>query len=325
MIGFAPSADGGLSGFAFAGDPLDRADHLRDDAGALVALWPQARILVLDKEGQAYADADGMLRPASGAELGGGPGTAIFLGLKQDQAWFAVADEAIAFTAPLRADLRRAAARWPAFESGAFALARALLHWQSRTRYCGICASAIEFRRAGYLGHCTGCGADHYPRVDPAVIVAVNDGQRLLLGRQANWPERRYSVIAGFVEPGETLEQTVIREVLEETRVRVRSSRYLAAQPWPFPGALMLGFTAQAEPDPPQVDGIELQDARWFSVDEIGAALQRDDNDDGEGILLSPSISIARSLIEHWYGGMITGASIESPALPALTGAQTSP
>ena len=101
--------------------------------------------------------------------------------------------------------------------------------------------------------------------MDPAVIVAVSDGERLLLGRQASWPARRYSVIAGFVEPGETLEQTVVREVFEETRVRVRSCRYLGAQPWPFPGALMLGFVADAEPDAPQVDG-ELEDARWFTV-----------------------------------------------------------
>ncbi|WP_454828738.1 NAD(+) diphosphatase [Pseudoxanthomonas wuyuanensis] len=307
MSGFARSIDAGLTGFAFAGDPLDRADHLRDDAEALAAMWPQARILVLDQDGQAYADANGGLQAPSGAELGGGPGAAIFLGLKQDVAWFAVAGDALAYTAPLRVGLRRAAADWPAFESGAFALARALLHWQSRTRYCGICASAIEFRRAGYLGHCTGCGADQYPRVDPAVIVAVSDGQRLLLGRQAAWPARRYSVVAGFVEPGETLEQTVAREVLEETRVRVRSSRYLAAQPWPFPGALMLGFAALAEPDPPQVDGMELEDARWFTAEDIGAALRRDDDDDGQGILLSPAISIARSLIEHWYAGMADG------------------
>ena len=137
------------------------------------------------------------------------------------------------------------------------------------------------------------------------MIVAVSDGRRLLLGRQANWPAQRYSVIAGFVEPGESLEQTVVREVFEETRVRVRSCRYLGAQPWPFPGALMLGFTADAEPDAPQVDG-ELEDARWFTVEEIAAARQRKDGD-ASGILLSPRISIARSLIEHWYEGVTAG------------------
>ena len=133
------------------------------------------------------------------------------------------------------------------------------------------------------------------------MIVAVSDGERLLLGRQAGWPAGRYSVIAGFVEPGETLEQTVAREVLEETGVRVRRSRYLAAQPWPFPGSLMLGFAAEAEPDEPRVDD-ELEDARWFGLDDIGAALERRDGD--TGLLLSPRISIARSLIEHWYRHM---------------------
>lgn len=294
-----------LSGFAFTGEPLNRADALRDDADALVRLWPTARVIVLDADGSAYADQDGQLLVTSGAAIGGGPGTAVLLGLHGETAWFSVEARALALTAPQRIDLRRAAASWPAAEASAFAFARAMQHWRSRTRYCGICAGAIEFRRAGYVAHCTQCATDHYPRVDPAVIVAVSDGQRLLLGRQANWPARRFSVIAGFVEPGESLEQTVVREVFEETRVRVRSCRYLGAQPWPFPGALMLGFTADAEPDPPQVDG-ELEEARWFDVDEIAAARLRKGEDDS-GILLSPRISIARSLIEHWYAGM-TGA-----------------
>ncbi len=290
-----------LSGHAFAGDPLDRADHLRADADALARLWPRARILLIDAEGRAGADAEGRPQAPSGAEVGGGPGTAIFLGLRGDTAWFAVPAQNVAAQPPRFVDLRSAAAAWPDAEAGTFALARALLHWQSRTRYCGVCAGAIEFRRAGYLGHCTRCGAEQYPRVDPAVIMAVSDGSRLLLGRQPGWPPRRYSVIAGFVEPGETLEQTVAREVLEETGVRVRRSRYLAAQPWPFPGALMLGFAAEAEPDEPRVDGIELEDARWFDAGEIGRALQRTQDDDGQGILLSPRISIARSLIEYWH------------------------
>jgi NAD+ diphosphatase len=291
-----------LSGFAFTGEPLNRADALRDDADALARLWPQARVIVLDADGNAFADETGRLLVATGAALGGGPGTAVLLGLHGDVAWFSMEAEALPLAAPQRIDLRRAAASWPATEASAFAFARAMQHWRSRTRYCGICGGAIEFRRAGYVAHCTQCGVDHYPRVDPAVIVAVSDGERLLLGRQANWPAHRYSVIAGFVEPGESLEQTVVREVFEETRVRVRSCRYLGAQPWPFPGALMLGFIADAEPDAPQVDG-ELEDARWFSVEEIAAARQRK-GEDASGMLLSPRISIARSLIEHWYEGI---------------------
>ncbi len=290
-----------LSGYAFADTPLDRADKLRDDAAALLGLWPQARILIVDDEGRAHADETGQAMVVTGAQLGGGPGAAIFLGLREAQAWFAVRADVVSFEAPQRIDLRRAAASWPAFEAGVFALARALLHWHAGTRHCGTCGGAVEFRRAGYQGACIQCGREHYPRVDPAVIVAVSDGERLLLGRQSGWPARRWSVVAGFVEPGESLEQTVAREVYEETRVRVRASRYLGAQPWPFPGALMLGFEADAEPDEPQVDG-ELEAARWFAVDEIGEALRREAaGDDGEGILLSSPISIARSLIEHWY------------------------
>lgn len=290
-----------LSGYAFADTPLDRADKLRDDAAALRALWPQARLLVVDDEGRAHADEAGQPLAITGAQLGGGPGTAIFLGLREGRGWFAMRAGAVSVEAPQRVDLRRAAATWPAFEAGVFALARALLHWHAGTRHCGSCGGAVEFRRAGYQGVCAQCGREHYPRVDPAVIVAVSDGERLLLGRQSGWPPRRWSVLAGFVEPGETLEQTVAREVFEETRVRVRASRYLGAQPWPFPGALMLGFEADAEVDEPQVDD-ELEAARWFDAEEVGAALRREaEGDDGEGILLSPPISIARSLIERWY------------------------
>ena len=275
---------------------------MRDDPAALAELWKQARVIVLGADGSAFADAEGDLLVTRGGTLAPGPGTAVFLGKQGHQAWFSVEAEVLSLQAPQRINLRRAAAAWPAAEAGMFAFARAMQHWRSRSRFCGVCGGANEFRRAGYVAHCTQCGADHYPRVDPAVIVAVSDGKRLLLGRQASWPAQRYSVVAGFVEPGESLEQTVVREVFEETRVRVRSCRYLGAQPWPFPGALMLGFVADAEPDVPQVDG-ELEDARWFTLEEIAAARQRKD-DDESGILLSPPISIARSLIEHWYAAM---------------------
>ena len=275
---------------------------MRDDPAALAELWKQARVIVLGADGSAFADAEGDLLVTRGGTLAPGPGTAVFLGKQGHQAWFSVEAEVLSLQAPQRINLRRAAAAWPAAEAGMFAFARAMQHWRSRCRFCGVCGGANEFRRAGYVAHCTQCGADHYPRVDPAVIVAVSDGKRLLLGRQASWPAQRYSVVAGFVEPGESLEQTVVREVFEETRVRVRSCRYLGAQPWPFPGALMLGFVADAEPDVPQVDG-ELEDARWFTLEEIAAARQRKD-DDESGILLSPPISIARSLIEYWYAAM---------------------
>ncbi len=293
-----PIQTGPLSGFSFVAEPLDRADALRDDAKALAALWPQARVLVIDAEGLCYADDHGDLLAPTGEEIGGGPGNAIFLGMRGPVAWFAVSSDVIALEVPGRMELRQAAGEWAHADSTAFAQARALLHWQRRTRYCSVCGGKVQFRRAGYTARCTQCRVEHYPRVDPAVIVAVSDGSRLLLGRQASWPANRYSVVAGFVEPGETLEQTVAREVMEETQVRVRSARYLGAQPWPFPGALMLGFEADAEPDMPTVNG-ELEDAGWFTVEQVGTALR------GEGtLLLSPPISIARALIEHWYRKM---------------------
>src|SRR5690606_3806195 len=160
----------------------------------------------------------------------------------------------------------------------------------------------VAFGRAGFVGHCAQCGNDHYPRVDPAVIMAVDDGQRLLLGRQPGWAPRRWSVLAGFIEPGESPEQAVAREVYEEAAVRVSGCRYLGAQPWPFPGALMLGFSARAWPDEPRVSG-ELEAARWFGREEVARALDAADDDDGHGPRLASPVSIAHALIRHWLAG----------------------
>ncbi|MCY7355251.1 MAG: NAD(+) diphosphatase [Lysobacter sp.] len=284
--------------FAFVDAALDRADHLRGDADALAAQWGHARILLIDGEGRALVGADNVMFAPDGAQVGGGPGAAVFLGLQGQQAWFAAQADTIELDAPQRIDLRSAAALWSPFEATLFAQARAMLHWRARHRHCGACGGEIAFVRAGWCGHCLQCNAEHYPRTDPAVIVAVTDGERLLLGRQASWPARRYSTLAGFVEPGESLEQAIAREVFEESGVRVRNSRYLASQPWPFPGSLMLGFTADAEPDVPQV-GDELEDARWFGLEEIGRAIGGASRDDE--LLLSPSISISRWLVECWY------------------------
>lgn len=298
--------------FAFVDGALDRADALRANADALHAYWSNARVLLLDGDGRTVGDDDGWLVAARGGDLCDAPGEAIFLGMRGDESWFAArlsddrhsdAQHASLQHASLpsrRLDLRAAAAQWTPFEATVFAQARAVLHWQQRHRFCGACGGAIAFQRGGWQGHCAQCGLDHYPRTDPAVIVAITDGERLLLGRQASWPARRYSTLAGFVEPGETLEQTVVREVMEESGVRVRSSRYLASQPWPFPSSLMLGFIAEAEPDPPQANE-ELEDARWFDRDEVGAALRGENTE--AGLLVSPSISISRWLIECWYAG----------------------
>lgn len=302
--------------FAFVAGALDRADALRDHPETLRGYWPNARVLVIDADGRTRATGgvDGGLLALQGQALFPVPehadAQAIFLGMAGDQAWFALHADALgaaeaearaAWDAAQSIDLRAAAAVWPAADATAFAQARAVLHWRARHRHCPSCAAALRYIRGGWLGHCDGCGLDHYPRTDPAVIVAITDGERLLLGRQASWPARRYSTLAGFVEPGETLEQAIAREVMEESGVRVRRSRYLGSQPWPFPSSLMLGFVAEAEPDAPRPDQ-ELEDVRWFHRDEVGAALRGETVD--AGLLLSPSVSISRWLIEAWYAGV---------------------
>src|SRR5690606_14671107 len=193
--------------FAFIDGALDRVEHLRNDAKRLAGLWPQARVLLLDAEGHALINAEGAALQATGASCGADCGDALLLGMDGEQAWFALATPAVAES---RIDLRSAAANWPVREATAFAQARAVLHWRARHRHCGACGSALTYERAGWLGRCPQCGLEHYPRTDPAVIVSVSDGERLLLGRQASWPARRYSTLAGFVEPGETLEQTIV-------------------------------------------------------------------------------------------------------------------
>jgi len=281
--------------FAFQHAGLDRAEALRLDADALAAHWPNANVLVIDQAGQArfFGAEDAPEFPRGEALAMERPSAASFLGLDGEQRWFALAAEHLPELPPATLDLRSAALRWPDLPAAIFAQARALLFWQQRNRYCGACGHELSLARGGFSANCGQCGIEHYPRTDPAIIVAVSDGERLLLGRQASWPEKRWSVLAGFLEPGESLEQTVAREVMEEAGVRVHSSSYVASQPWPFPSALMLGFRAEAEPQTVVV-GEELQDARWFSVDELMQQVA-----DGE-LLLSPKISISRWLIEDW-------------------------
>ncbi|MFN7182978.1 MAG: NAD(+) diphosphatase [Thermomonas haemolytica] len=288
--------------FAFVDGALDRADHLRTDPEALAALWPQAGVIALDARGQAPVDARGQLLELAAAALAGGSQDGTFLGLREGRAWFLA--EAAAPAAAGWLDLRSAAVQWPAWQATLFAQARALQHWHQRHRFCPACAGPLRLARGGWLGVCDACGSEHYPRTDQAMIAAITDGERLLLARQASWPRRRWSVLAGFVEPGETLEQTVVREVMEETGVRVHqhSARYLASQPWPFPGSLMLGFIARAEPDPPQ-PGVEIEAVRWFDAEEVRAALARDWSDadgPGDAIVLPSPISIARHVIRAW-------------------------
>lgn len=170
--------------------------------------------------------------------------------------------------------------------------ARGLLFWRSRHRHCGVCGSATAPRAAGHALRCTNaaCAAEFFPRIDPAVIVLITDGEHVLLGRQASWPPGRYSALAGFVEVGESLEDAVVREVHEEVGVRVRTVQYFASQPWPFPSSLMVGFLATAPRGALTLDG-ELEDARWHHVSEVTGA---------QAHVLPPPFTIARRLIDAW-------------------------
>ncbi len=183
----------------------------------------------------------------------------------------------------------------PADEAGLLAYARALAIWRARHRYCGACAAPTVATHAGHILVCSNpaCEQELFPRIDPAIIVLVSDGERALLGRQASWPPRRYSTIAGFVEPGESLEDAVAREVAEETGVIVTGARYDSSQPWPFPSSLMIGFQARAAADSRVQVSAELQDARWFTRAQLHA---------GEA-LAPPSQSISWRLIESWLKG----------------------
>ncbi len=180
-------------------------------------------------------------------------------------------------------------------ESGLLAYARALSIWRARHRHCGVCGAPTIATRAGHILSCTNtaCAQELFPRLDPAIIVLVSDGERALLGRQPSWPPRRYSTIAGFVEPGESLEDAVIREVAEETGVAVTGVRYDSSQPWPFPSSLMIGFRARAAPGSGVRVSGELEDARWFTRAQLNS---------GE-VLAPPTQSISWRLIETWLKG----------------------
>jgi NAD+ diphosphatase len=184
-------------------------------------------------------------------------------------------------------------------DAGMVAHAVALLNWHRRHGFCANCGARSESREAGHLRHCPSCGAEHHPRTDPVVIMLVHDGDRVVLGRQATWPAGRYSALAGFVEPGESLEEAVAREVREECGVRVTDVRYRSSQPWPFPTSLMLGFHARWSDGEPAIGDGELDDVRWFTRDAIA----------GGGVGLPPPQAIARRLIDEWLGRDAPGSA----------------
>ncbi|HQT89801.1 MAG TPA: NAD(+) diphosphatase [Acidiphilium sp.] len=230
----------------------------------------------------------------------------VFLGLWHDHPVFAAdlshhAEPLAALARPRGqfAELRAIASGLPASEAGLLATARGLLWWQSRHQFCGLCGGACTPERAGHVMRCTACRAEHFPRTDPAVIMLVYRDDRLLLGQSHKFPIDRnfFSTLAGFVEPGESLEETVRREVFEEVGVRVGDVTYEASQPWPFPASLMLGFRAEARTETITLDTNEMRAARWFTPADIA-------NRHALGFNLPPRDSIARRLIESFLAGL---------------------
>ena len=284
----------------FAGLALDRLDQHRTDPAWLAAAWQRGRLLVVDFEGRAPCRGDPLqLHAPPCADFDRLFDRATFLGCDGSAPWFAVAAETLDEAGRARLapwlGLREAAAVLAGFDSGLFAYAKALLLWQTRAAYCGACGSPTDVVRAGHARRCRAdrCGLEHYPRTDAAVIALVTDGPRALLGRQAGWPARRYSTLAGFVEPGESLEDTLRREVHEEAGIRVGACRYHSSQPWPFPASLMLGFRAEAADRELRL-GDELEHAMWIDAGSLLDAVERRE------IGLSPPISISFRLIADW-------------------------
>jgi NAD+ diphosphatase len=258
-----------LSDFAFRHTGLDRAEPMRTHPAELDAAWAAAHLLVLNEKGEAccYSASD-IYYPATRVSLRR-PESATLLGFEAGQPYFALPLDAVAHAPYEVIGIRAAAVEWPEKDAAIFAQAKAILHWQAQSKFCGRCGGLLDLKTAGY------------------------SGEHLLLGRQAAWPEKRWSLLAGFVEPGETPEQTVVREVWEESGVRVARVRYVASQPWPMPMALMIGYDAYA---PMQTINIsdELQAARWFRRDELNALVAA-----GE-LTLPDTLSISRYLIMRW-------------------------
>jgi NAD+ diphosphatase len=292
----------------FAGPFLDRRAELRDDPSWVAAARgdPATRYVL-------GCGATQLVSGGSSVEIAFLDGSHALVSAARDDeltllGWFRGArcvlievgdPEAIRDFLPAEAELRELrplAPLLPPDSAALLAYARALALWKARHRHCGVCGSPNQPARAGHVMRCmrSGCGTEFFPRLDPAIIVLVTDttGERILLGRQAAWAPGRYSTIAGFVEPGESLEDAVIREVDEETGVKVGAVEYIASQPWPFPSSLMLGFRAVARTRDISLRDGELEDARWFTRADLAAGHPA----------LPPAGAISALLIDAWFG-----------------------
>src|SRR4051794_34621157 len=259
---------------------------------------PATRAVVATSDG-VLVESDGSPALVGLADLPADAET-VLLGVDGDGAAVFAADPGAERGAALRpaaamVGLRDVGAMSALADANLLAHATGLLNWHRRHRFCANCGSPTASAEAGYVRTCPNCGAQHHPRTDPVVITLVHDGERVLLGRNANWPERRFSCLAGFVEPGETLEEAVAREVGEEAGVTVSDVRYVSSQPWPFPASLMLGFEATYAGGDPHPHDRELQAVGWFTRDDLRRAAAGDGD-----IGIPPPLAIARRLMDGW-------------------------
>ena len=293
----------------YTGSPLDRSTHLRDDTAwveaalddpetLFVPVWRSRNLMRGVSDGRPEAV---YLSGEAAAAFRMACGPWAFLGLLENTPVFAVDVSDVDDPLPLLPealgvfeDLRSVPGLLPPADASVLAHVRGLMHWRGRHRFCGVCGGACVPQSAGNVMRCTNCQAQHFPRTDPAVIMLVTRGDSVLLGHSQRFPRATmYSTLAGFVEPGESLEEAVAREVREETSVQVGAVHYHSSQPWPFPASIMLGFYAEGLTDEITIDPDELRDARWFTRADI-----RDH--DALGFHLPRIDSIARRLIEDW-------------------------
>lgn len=294
----------------FSGSPLDRASMLRrdeawlkerleDSASRYLPIW---RLQPLVKTGSERSLAWARQELCSAVEC-----PPILLGLDDGVAHYAldisaledpVAELGLADSASFE-ELRGLAAGIPGHEAAIAAHARALVDWHARHGYCAVCGHATQIRQGGVVRHCVDCDSEHFPRTDPVAIAAVSDGERCLLGRGHGWPGTMYSALAGFIEPGETIEEGCRREIAEEVGLEIGDVRYVVSQPWPFPSSLMIGciaILADGAADDLTVDTVELEDARWFDRATVRAALEGNSQE----LFVPPPFAVAHHIIRAW-------------------------
>ncbi len=281
---------------AFTNSPIDRDDEIRRDPDALWAakMHPGARWMLLDELKPLISMDDGasivwLRRSEVPADA-----LSVFLGLEDGNPRFAVAASADGLAGTVM-DTRAAAAQLVNGHAATLARARSLIDWHQRHGFCANCGSTTEMEKAGYARRCQSCGHEHFPRTDPVVIMLPVRGDQVLLGRQPQFPQGFMSALAGFLEPGESIEEAVAREIFEEVGVRIARVAYVASQPWPFPSNLMIGAFAEALSTDISLDVHELEEARWVTRDDVRAAIR------GEGSFkMPPPLAIAHTLIATW-------------------------